>query len=488
VQISDTNNTPLLATTADVVISNSTPVAGAPALPQLVKLSGPDALVQKGGDYTLDLGRLVTGSTDPVIDLAVANQATAGANLLAGSFALAGDGALTVSGAGTFDNIAPGAFQAGINVTLDTALVGQHSETITLSPTDSNASGGGGVLAAQTLTITANVTMPCFAADTWIMTAHGNMPVERLREGDPVVTASGEVRPIRWIGHRTIDCRRHAKPHDVWPVRVHAGAFGDGLPCRDLWLSPDHAVFVDGVLIPVRYLINGRTIVQKRVAEVTYYHLELPAHDVILAEGLPCESYLDTGNRSAFANGGDAIQLHPTFARGVWAASGCAELVLNGARLMAAKRRLLGQAADLGHAITDDPGLAVIVDGRAVQAEVDGPTWRLRLPPAVRSVRLNSAAWVPAHMRADENDTRSLGVAISNLRLDGKKIGLDDPRLSSGWHNPEPADSEDAAAEWRWTNGDAGLALAGVRTLAFDVAMTGSYWTKPAGRPRMRSR
>jgi hypothetical protein len=308
-------------------------------------LSGPDALVRTGNDYTLDLGRLVTGSADPVIGLAVANQATAGANLLGGTFALSGDGAISVSGDSTFQGIAPGAFQAGISATLDTTQLGKHSETITLSPTDSNASGGGGVLAAQTLTVTADVTMPCFAAGTRIMTAHGEMPVERLREGDRVSTVSGQDRVIRWIGHRTIDCRRHAKPHDVWPVRVHAGAFGDGLPRRELWLSPDHAVFVDKVLIPVRYLINGRTIVQKRVAEVTYYHLELPAHDVILAEGLPCESYLDTGNRSDFANGGGAVELHPTFARGVWAASGCAELVLQGAPLEAAKRRLLEQAA-----------------------------------------------------------------------------------------------------------------------------------------------
>ncbi len=74
-------------------------------------------------------------------------------------------------------------------------------------------------------------------------------------------------------------------------------------------LSPDHAVFVDDVLVPVRHLINGSTIVQEPVAEVTYYHVELATHDVILAEGLPCESYLDTGNRAVFVNGG-AETLH----------------------------------------------------------------------------------------------------------------------------------------------------------------------------------
>jgi hypothetical protein len=331
-------------------------------------------------------------------------------------------------------------------------------------------------------------TMPCFAAGTRIMTRHGEVPVELLREGDVVVTAAGASRPIQWIGHRRIDCRRHAKPHDVWPVRVHVGAFGAGLPRRELWLSPDHAVFIDNVLIPVRYLINGRTIVQTRVAEVTYYHLEISTHDVILAEHLPCESYLDTGNRSDFANGGSAIKLHPTFARGVWAASACAELVLDGTRLETARSRLLEQAGILGHGITDDPGLAVIVDGHVAHAEIDGRTWRVRLPPAARSVRLKSSTWIPAQTRANEQDTRSLGVAIGNLRLNGEKIGLDDPRLSSGWHAAEPADSEDAAANWRWTDGDAGLALAGVRELAFDVAITGSYWKAPRRSVRLRSR
>jgi hypothetical protein len=135
--------------------------------------------------------------------------------------------------------------------------------------------------------------------------------VELLRAGNLVVTAAGKLKKVRWIGHRRIDCRRHAKPRDIWPVRVLAGAFGNGLPLRDLWLSPDHAVFVDNALIPVRYLINGRTIAQQRVSEVTYYHVELATHDVILAEGMSCESYLDTGNRADFADGhAFPIRLH----------------------------------------------------------------------------------------------------------------------------------------------------------------------------------
>jgi hypothetical protein len=59
------------------------------------------------------------------------------------------------------------------------------------------------------------------------------------------------------------------------------------------------------VLIPIRYLVNGASVVQELFGTVTYWHVEVHRHEVLLAEGLPAESYLDTGNRSAFANGGE---------------------------------------------------------------------------------------------------------------------------------------------------------------------------------------
>jgi hypothetical protein len=131
----------------------------------------------------------------------------------------------------------------------------------------------------------------------------------------------------------------------VWPVRVAAGAFGPGAPARDLLLSPDHAVYAEGVLIPVRCLIDGRAVTQEARETVTYWHVELPAHDVILAEGLPCESYLDTGNRAAFANGGPVVQRHPDFARDVWVAEACADQVIDGPILARVRAALELRAA-----------------------------------------------------------------------------------------------------------------------------------------------
>jgi hypothetical protein len=147
--------------------------------------------------------------------------------------------------------------------------------------------------------------IPCFVSGTRIATESGEAEVESLRTGNRVLTGSDRgCQPIVWIGSRAVDCRAHPQPNAVWPVRITTGAFGPGLPARDLRLSPDHAVFVAGVLIPVRYLLNGTTIVQERQDDVVYWHLELPRHGVLLAERLPVESYLDTGNRAAFESGG----------------------------------------------------------------------------------------------------------------------------------------------------------------------------------------
>jgi hypothetical protein len=316
----------------------------------------------------------------------------------------------------------------------------------------------------------------CYAAGTRILTARGDVAVEHLREGEPAVTKSGETAPIRWIGHRRIDCRRHPRPHDVWPVRVLADAFGSGLPRRDLWLSPDHAVFVDGVLIPIRYLLNGKTVAQEQRNAITYWHVELPRHDLLLAEGLPAESFLDTGNRAAFSNGGASVQLHPEFALRVWETKACAPLVLGGPRLATAKRHFLTQAIALGHRMGDDPGLKILADGRELQADADGRQWRVRLPAGTKTVRLTSRVWSPARMRPDEDDTRLLGVAISRLWLDRREMSFESAGLSSGWHAPEPG--------WRWTGGDAKLVLPGMRELAFEVAMTGSYWLDEEGGER----
>ncbi len=137
-----------------------------------------------------------------------------------------------------------------------------------------------------------------------------------------MVCASGTNQRIVWIGYRRVDIARHKQPDKLLPIRIMPGALDDGIPNRPLYLSPDHAVFVDDVLIPAKFLCNGRTIVQVPADRVTYYHIELPRHDVVFAEGLPAESYLDTGNRSSFANADGSVALYPDFSSHVWDSEG----------------------------------------------------------------------------------------------------------------------------------------------------------------------
>jgi len=196
----------------------------------------------------------------------------------------------------------------------------------------------------------------CFGAGTRIATPAGEVTVERLSVGGLVRARDAGLAAIKWIGRRHIECNRHPKPRQVWPVCVRAGAFGEDLPGRDLWLSPDHAVFVGTVLIPIKHLINGTSIEQVPTDAVTYYHVELEHHDLLLAEGLPAESYFDTGDRFKFENGGGAIALHPDFSEcrwdtaHIWEALACAKLVVTGPELDATRALVNSRAADAASA------------------------------------------------------------------------------------------------------------------------------------------
>lgn len=318
---------------------------------------------------------------------------------------------------------------------------------------------------------------PCFAGGTRIATARGEIPVEALRIGDRVLAVrTGRFAPVTWLGRRRVACRDHARGRDLWPVRIAAGAFAPDMPHRDLRLSPDHSVYVEGGLIPVRYLVNGATIVQAPVASVTYWHVELAAHDVLLAEGLPTESYLDTGNRGAFDNNG-GVRAHPALARKLWRERACARLHDDPAMHRALRQRLHARAGLLGFTTTDDPDLRLLVDGVAMPMERDGVTWRATLPAGTRVLRLLSRTAVPGEMLPDSDDRRRLGVAVTHLALDGAAIPPGDARRSAGWH--------DAEADLQWTDGDATLRLDGGGVIDLTLAPLLRYWLAPraGGKP-----
>jgi len=190
--------------------------------------------------------------------------------------------------------------------------------------------------------------MPCFAAGTRLLGVRGEIAVENVRVGDRLVTvrAGGPAeRRVVWTGRRHVVVARHADPSAVRPIRIRAGALAPGVPERDLLLSPRHALYLDGVLVEAASLVNGRTIfADTTIREITYHHVELDSHDIVLAEGCAAESYLDTGTRQDFE--GEASGGHAGVAG---AAARCAPLVL-ASDAPAAVRRRLGAAAHPIHA------------------------------------------------------------------------------------------------------------------------------------------
>ena len=152
----------------------------------------------------------------------------------------------------------------------------------------------------------------CFYPGTLIRTPDGEVAVENLKPGDHVLTTEGVVKKINWLGRQTISTV-FADPTRVLPVRIKAGALGENVPSRDLLVSPDHAMFVDGVLIQASALVNGTSIVREAgVPRVfTYFHIELDDHSLILAENAPAETFVDNVDRLAFDNWSEFEALIP---------------------------------------------------------------------------------------------------------------------------------------------------------------------------------
>jgi hypothetical protein len=152
---------------------------------------------------------------------------------------------------------------------------------------------------------------PCYCPGTLIKTPRGEIAVEELEIGDEVITMSGIARPIKWIGRRSYNGRFVRGRKDILPVCIKAGALADNVPQRDLWISPHHAMYLDGALIEAKDLINGASIVQARhVEHVEYFHVEFDSHDVIIAEGAPSESFIDDDSRGMFQNAHEYATLY----------------------------------------------------------------------------------------------------------------------------------------------------------------------------------
>ncbi len=319
----------------------------------------------------------------------------------------------------------------------------------------------------------------CFVEGTRIRTERGEIAVEDLVEGDAVVVLENgaeRTRPVIWIGHRDVNLVTHPDPYQAQPIRFRRDALAKGVPCRDLLVSPDHAMFVKnaliptGVLVPARLLVNGMTIYREtRLGRVRYYHVELDRHAVLFAENAPSESYLDTGNRSFFQNSGCVVDLYPTFGAKEPEVTrdthSCAPFIYAAKSVLPIWERFAGRAHELGLGIpelttTEDPDPRLLVDGREFRpVRSVGTTYSFMLPSRPALVRLLSRTARPCETRPWLDDTRLLGVSVSRIRVrqgqDVEDLPLDGPALGRGWWRIE----REGVDMTRWTKGDAVLRL-----------------------------
>ena len=313
-------------------------------------------------------------------------------------------------------------------------------------------------------------TITCFASGTKILTGTGEVAVNALHAGDTVaVQRNGETvqEPVIWVGKSRINLGKHAQPELAAPIRVKAGALAENVPTRDLVLSPEHCLIIDGLCVPVKLLVNGGSIAREYPAEpFDYYHIELEKHGILTADGAAAESYLDTGNRSAFDNGDSPRLLHPTFeishTSERWKTDACAPLASVEDEVAPIWQQLADRSIALGHvvlapAMVEGADLHILADGRRIQpiSEADS-RYVFTVPAGVQSVSLASRFCIPADkMVSSVRDTRRLGVSVNWIAIRSGDheviLSADNPALQDGWNEAE----QDGVTMWRWTNGAA---------------------------------
>jgi T5SS/PEP-CTERM-associated repeat protein len=391
-----------------------------------------------------------------------------------------GTGIFDVATGATFDLLQPGSIDIRFDGQTGTAMLGLASGAASITQFSGNdtlhiagiGTGATATYSGDTATVTGSqgswsfnfgapapslevtnqgadaLVVACFAAGTLIATPSGEVPVQHLSAGDAVQTQSGKTRRIVWIGTGRVLATRNRRTAAT-PVIVRKGALTPNVPHHDLRITKGHALHIDGVLIPVEFLVNHRSIEwDDRAQEVTIYHIELETHDVLLANGAPAETYRDDGNRWLFQNANTGWLLP--------AQEPCAPVLTGGPVLDAIWRRLLDRAGPRpGMTLTDDPDAHLLLGGKRLDPTTshDGVAI-FHLPSAPLSLRLISRAAAPAELGL-ARDSRMLGVAVRRIALRQgttfRLIQASDPALNDGFHSFEPDTG------LRWTDGDAGL-------------------------------
>jgi hypothetical protein len=351
---------------------------------------------------------------------------------------------------------------------------------------------------ADAITVTSggsvNTAVACFLPGTLIRTPSGEVLIEDVRIGDTVSVFNWRngvetQREVTWVGSQKMVVRSGLPDDEAgYPVRVLKDAISDGVPYKDMLITPEHCLFFEDKFVPVRMLVNGRSIFYDRtITSYSFYHVETEEHSVIWADGMLTESYLDTGNRASFRQHGNLVILVGAQGKS-WGEDGGAPLGVTCDFVEPLFRSIESRAEagqierkDAAPVLTDETDIHLVTETGTIirkAREHDGSVMFM-IPASVRNVRIVSNASRPSDVFGPfVDDRRRLGVAIGDITLfESRQTVPVTSHLTvsdlTGWHGLE-------GESCRWTTGDALLPLgerppAGVAMLTLQLVAAGPY-------------
>lgn len=347
---------------------------------------------------------------------------------------------------------------------------GNPSQALTLESDESSYAPDNSGKVPDSGSSSQSFSLACFLPGSMIETSAGDIAVEMLRRGDHLIAyvdGSPITRSIVWTGYQHVTVQPGLPDDEAgYPVRILKDAISDGVPYKDMLITPEHRLFFGAAFIPVRMLVNGRSIFYDRtISSYTYYHVETAEHSIIRADGVLTESYLDTGNRNSFVQDSKVVAIHAgvtckekevPLSRTVDRQT--AEVCFNLLRVRAETAGVPYKVNDVP--LTDDVDLRLVTSkGQVIRSlRVLQDTHVFMIPPGVDSVKILTRTSRPCDVEGPfVDDRRHLGILVGSITFQGMKttVPITDhlsADTTEGWSVQEQLPC-------RWTTGKAYLPL-----------------------------